>query len=79
MKMVSLKCQNCSASLDVDAEHMLAKCPYCGNTNLIEEDKDITMRKIESKERELEIDSNQTKFLVAAVVVAIIVCIILLV
>lgn len=36
MSMIQLKCQDCGASIDVDLDHMMAYCPYCGNKLLID-------------------------------------------
>ncbi len=38
MNIIHLKCQNCSADLDIDMEHFIAFCPYCGQKLLFDVD-----------------------------------------
>lgn len=59
MELVSLKCPHCSAMMSVDEEHMLVKCPYCGEGNLYVEDKEITLKRLDIKEKELEMKKEE--------------------
>lgn len=36
MKVINIKCPNCSANLDVAPNQMKVHCPYCGSSLLIE-------------------------------------------
>ena len=36
MKIHTMKCVNCSASLDVDIDNLIAFCPYCGQKLLFD-------------------------------------------
>ena len=36
MKVINIKCPNCSADLDVAPDQLKALCPYCGSSLLIE-------------------------------------------
>lgn len=61
MEMMSLKCPHCSAVLTVDDEHLLMKCPYCGDENLIIEDKEVTLKRLGIKEKQLEMEREEAK------------------
>ena len=38
VNLIHMKCQNCGANLDIDLDHMMAFCPYCGEKILIDID-----------------------------------------
>ena len=35
MNIIKAECQNCHATLNIDLENMIAKCPYCGGEYII--------------------------------------------
>lgn len=61
-KTISLECSHCGASLDLDLDNLIAKCPYCGHKILIDTtylgqmyaEREKTKREIEKTNREKE-------------------------
>lgn len=62
MEMITLKCPECKGVLQVDEDHMLMKCPYCGCEELIIEDKEITLKRLDIKKKKLEMEDDERKY-----------------
>lgn len=71
-RLIHMKCQNCGANLDLDLDHLMAFCPYCGEKLLIDVDKlhevliakeetKQVLAKEQTKQKELEVD-NKIKY-----------------
>lgn len=37
-RLIHMKCQNCGANLELDLDHLMAYCPYCGEKLMIDFD-----------------------------------------
>lgn len=61
-KSLQLICDNCGATLELNTEHLIAFCPYCGHKVLIDVDRfgKILSQKEETK-REAEITRREIK------------------
>lgn len=59
-KMISLQCTKCGGKVAFDAEHSTLKCPYCGETALVQEETVVQLKRIEQDHemRLLEYNEN---------------------
>lgn len=57
LKKISLICENCGGTLQVDEGKEIIACPYCGNKTLIVESDAVTMERIRtSAQKEVELE-----------------------
>lgn len=63
MRIIRLKCQNCNADLELDMDHLMAFCPYCGRKLLIDIDNlsEILLEKERTRQKETEYNSEKEK------------------
>ena len=62
MKIITTKCPNCSADLEVAPEQMKVHCPYCGSSLLIESDlSDIAEKEKKQAKIEAKADKKRSK------------------
>ena len=47
-RLISLKCENCQGSLEVDSGKEILFCPYCGSRQLITESDEVKIAQIQS-------------------------------
>lgn len=47
-KMISLQCTKCGGKVAFDAEHSTLKCPYCGETALVQEETAVQLKKLDN-------------------------------
>lgn len=63
MKLISLKCPDCGANLDVDAERSFCFCQYCGHKILIDDEvrrSEVThVLRDEARIREAEVEIEE--------------------
>lgn len=62
MKTVKMKCKSCNGTLEMDESKSVIFCPYCGAKDLIIEDNEVKIAKIESDNRkDVEIHESDNK------------------
>lgn len=55
-KFYTLKCANCSAIMDVDLEHRLASCSYCGTKQILKDSDAVEIERIKNQtHKEIEL------------------------
>lgn len=65
VKKISLRCEKCMGTLEIEGDKEILVCPYCGNKELIIEDNEIKIEKIRTaayKEIELEKIKSRDKY-----------------
>lgn len=62
MEMITIKCPECEGTLQVDEDHMLMQCPYCGCGKLIVEDKEVTLKRLDIAKKKLEMEDDERKY-----------------
>lgn len=57
-KLVRLKCQSCGSALDLDMDHLIVYCPYCGQKLLFDVDQigSILLEKEKTKQKVIDRD-----------------------
>lgn len=62
MRLVQTTCNKCGAQLDIDLDHLVAFCPYCGVRSLMDFEKiDRVLTEKEKTKRAIEHDVQETK------------------
>lgn len=56
-KYITMKCQDCGATMDIDPEKQIIYCPYCGSKHLIEESDDVKKARLDKDVRIHESDN----------------------
>lgn len=61
INIIHLKCQNCDANLELDMDHLIAFCPYCGQRLLIDIDNlsEILLEKEKTKREEIKYNTEK--------------------
>lgn len=56
MKLITLTCEKCGASLEVDTDNLMASCPYCGAKMMVEVDdlQQLLLSKEQTKRDEMK-------------------------
>lgn len=62
MKLIKMKCPNCGAELDVDADQKMAVCEYCDTKFLIEDDQKVLSNAEESDDKATSVRKGKKKF-----------------
>ena len=57
-----MKCPNCGAELDVDADQKMAVCEYCDTKFLIEDDQKVLSNAEESDDKATSVRKGKKKF-----------------
>ena len=62
-RLMNMKCQNCGANLNLDLDHLMAYCPYCGEKLLVDIEQlgSVLIEKEKTKQKELEYN-NKIKY-----------------
>lgn len=62
MRLLSLKCNNCNAQLEVDVDNLQARCPYCGQKLLFDFDQiELVLSEREKTKRSFNREAEITK------------------
>ena len=62
MELIKLRCDNCGSNLEMDMEHLLVFCPFCGQKLMIDFDQvGSVMKDKETTKRHLYSENQETK------------------